>query len=223
MITLDKNNLHHAYLIKTDTGFLDEFLNYLETIDIHTKGNPNFNLIQTDNFSIDDARDVKAFQGELASTGSEKIIVIVANYISHYAQHALLKVLEDPKDGVHFFFLTPQTHILLDTLKSRFSIIENKDNKTENLEKEVSTFIKNSKEDRLAFIDKTIKKFEKEESSALLKDYSLNFLNHLEKELSLKREDRKPEDFEIIWRTKDYINDQGASVKNLLENVALSI
>ena len=70
---------------------------------------------------------------------------------------------------------------------------------------------------------KTIKKFEKEESSALLKDYSLNFLNHLEKELSFKREDRKPEDFEIIWRTKDYINDQGASVKNLLENVALSI
>lgn len=223
MITLDKNNLHHAYLIKTDTGFLDDFLSYLESLDLKTKGNPNFYLVKTDNFSIEDARDVKAFQGELASTGSQKIIVIVANYISHYAQHALLKVLEDPKEGVHFFFLTPQTHILLDTLKSRFSITENKDNKTDDLEKEVLGFIKNSKEDRLAFIDKTIKKFEKEESSALLKDYSLNFLNHLEKELSKMEKEKKIEDFEIIWKTKDYMNDQGSSVKNLLENIALCL
>jgi hypothetical protein len=220
MFSLKKENLHHAYLVKMDAGSLDDFLAFLETLGFKTKANPNFLLKKTQSFSIDDAREVKDFQNEKAE--DRKLIVIATEYFSHDAQHAMLKVLEEPKSGVHFFILTKNTEILLPTLKSRLIDLEAGQNEGDaDLQKLAQKFLEGDQDERYEISQKILKKFEKEENPGLLKSYVVSFLNSLEIEIA-KREDKKNFDLKLLWKIKDYIHDQGASVKNLLETLALT-
>ena len=53
---LDKNNLHHAYLIEgLREKIIPEVLDFLKTLNINTIGNPDFTQISIDNFKIDEA------------------------------------------------------------------------------------------------------------------------------------------------------------------------
>lgn len=221
MINLDREKMHHAYLIKGGEESLSDLLEKLESIDLKTHGSPDFFLCDTDTFSIEDARTIKVFQSELPVVGDTKLIVINTKYFSHPAQHALLKVFEEPKKGVHFFVLTPQTHLILPTLRSRLYFVDNGAQKESGILKEdVVKFLKSTKEDRLSFLDKKIKEFKEEETAVASKGYFSNFLDLLELEISSSE---NKDGLSIIWKAKDYINDQGSSIKNLMEMVALTI
>lgn len=222
MFTLDNKNLHHAYLIESELSLLPEIFSVLEKYGFKISGNPDFFLKETDTFSIEDAREVKRFQSQKSSSGDKKIILISTKYFSRESQNALLKVLEEPTPNVHFFIVTPITSILIDTLKSRLFILktESSSEKTE-LEKLAKDFLSKEKEERLSIVSKIIKKFEKEENATSLKVYVVSFLDELEKLVS-KKENREEFDISLIWKIKDYIHDQGSSVKNLLETLALT-
>lgn len=221
MVALEKENLHHAYLLPGDTRMLSDVLKQLEDIGFNTSGNPDLLIKKVETFTIDDAREIKSFQGERAISGDKKIIVIACEYLSHQSQHALLKVFEEPSSGVHFFLITPIISILLPTLKSRLFILDREETLANSeLEKRVSQFLKGEKEERLALVSKIIKEFDKEETSTPLKVYATSFLNEVEVQVS-KTADKKRFDLEALWKVKDYIHDQGSSVKNLLETLAL--
>jgi len=133
----------------------------------------------------------------------------------------LLKVLEEPASETHFFLLTPIIASLLPTLRSRLiTLSKTAGIKNEDLEKRAELFLKAEKEERLAMVAKIIKEFDKEETSTPLKVYTVSFLDTLETAVS-KREDKTKFDLETLWKVKDYIHDQGSSVKNLLETLAL--
>ncbi len=222
MFDLKIDKLHHAYLIKGDEIFFSSFLEYLETLGIKTHGNPDFLFKNTETFSVEDSKEVKTFQSQSAISGGLKIIIILTKYFSHHAQNSLLKVLEEPAEGVHFFIITQETEILLPTLKSRLILLKSENSEVDkNLVKEVQDFLNNSKEDRMTFIDKTVKSFSKEETGIPMKNYFSKFLNQLEVEIRSKGEVGKY-DLAVLWRVKDYIHDQGSSVKNLLETLALT-
>ena len=58
---LDKNNLHHAYLIEgARDEIIPEILKFCEKLDIKTLGNPDFCHISIDNFKIDEALDLRS-------------------------------------------------------------------------------------------------------------------------------------------------------------------
>ena len=222
MFTLSKENLHHAYLVPSSTSFLPSLLEYLTELGFPSKGNADFLIKETETFTIDDAREIKNFQSQMAVNGGKKIIVISTEYFSHQSQHALLKVLEEPAGGVHFFLLTPIVSVLLPTLKSRLIILSKTGEiQNEDLERRAQLFLKAEKEERVAMVGKIIKEFEKEETGTPLKVYVVSFLDTLETAVS-KREDRVKFDLETLWKVKDYIHDQGSSVKNLLEVLALT-
>lgn len=222
MFKLEKENLHHAYLLPSDTSILPNFLKYLEELGFVAQGNPDFFIKKVETFTIDDAREIKSFQSERSVSGGKKIILIVTEYLSHQSQHALLKVFEEPAKGVHFFLITPVVSVLLLTLKSRLFILNREENEENlDLQKRAEQFLKADKEERLAMVSKILKEFDKEETSTPLKVYVVSFLNEIEFKIS-KLEDKSKFDLETLWKVKDYIHDQGASVKNLLETLALT-
>ncbi len=224
MFTLQKENLHHAYLVARETSILERFLDGLVDIGFVVQNNPDVITKHVETFTIDDAREIKVFQSEKPVMGDRKIIVIVAEYLSHQSQHALLKVFEEPATGVHFFLITPVIAILLPTLRSRLIDLEiqKEESSSKEIQKQVEEFIASEKEDRLLIIGQIIKKFEKEETSISLKVYAVSFINELEQSLS-KRDDKHLFDISLLWKVKDYLHDQGASVKNLLELLALTL
>src|SRR5690606_21785789 len=118
-LSIKRENMHHAYLIPAEASFLPFFLDYLQDINIPTKVNPDFFLKETPTLTIDDAREIKEFQSGKAISSDRKIIIISATRLTRETENALLKVLEEPKEGVHFFILTPNVETLLPTLKSR--------------------------------------------------------------------------------------------------------
>lgn len=223
MFTFQKENLHHAYLIPGDGDIFVHLLDHLQMLGMPTHGNPDFFHKEVETFSIDDAREVKAFQGQSALTGGKKVIVMSMNYFSHPAQHALLKVFEDPASNVHFFIITKQVSVLLPTLMSRLITLPVEILPADaEIEKEVKSFLDGEKEDRLSMATKIVKRFDKEETSIPLKTYAIKFLNQLEVEIA-SRADKHLFDVSLLWRVKDYIHDQGSSVKNLLETLALTL
>ena len=146
MFKLEKENLHHAYLLPSDTSILPNFLKYLESLGFLAPGNPDFFIKQTETFTIDDAREIKSFQSQMAVSGDKKIILIVTEYLSHQSQHALLKVFEEPSPGVHFFLITPVVSVLLPTLKSRLFILNREEgDENEELSKRAEKFLKAEK------------------------------------------------------------------------------
>jgi hypothetical protein len=221
-LNLNKESLHHAYILKGDSDALSRIYDFLDSIYFSRTQNPDLLVKEVETFTIDDARSVKDFQNQKSVSGDKKFIIILTKYFSHQAQHAMLKVLEEPAEGVHFFIVTNELSVILPTLKSRLIEIKGEDKESDKeILKEVLNFIKGEKEDRLKIVNSIVKKFEKEETSIPLKSYASLFLDTLEKEIS-KEKNRQDFDIEFLWKAKDYIHDQGASVKNLLEVLALT-
>jgi hypothetical protein len=210
---------HHSYLIEGDIelSFKDLILE-LEKLGIRTLGNPDILIKEYENLLIDDAREIKDFQSEQASEKfKKKIIILKTQSFSYPAQNALLKVFEEPREGVVFFLIMPDAMNLYPTLRSRLlgTIGEYADG--DELKKDVKIFLNGDTKDRLDFL----KKFTDMESKIKLKEKAVNFLNILEEELSKSNTLADKDKVKDIYLVKKYIGDQGSSPKILLEHLAV--
>jgi DNA polymerase III delta prime subunit len=79
---------------------------------------------ECDALSIDDVRtlSLRALQKPVAL--DVMTFIIDANSINVEAQHALLKLTEDPPASARFIFVLPLSAPILPTLRSRFTIID---------------------------------------------------------------------------------------------------
>lgn len=210
--------LHHAYLFPRSREINDSVVKFIEgTLLMPIRGNPNVTVFSEDAFTIDFARALKESESRVASDGGRKVFLISFNFITREAENALLKVLEEPSAGAHFFLMTPFGDRLLPTLRSRLCIVET--STAENLsDVDIKGFLKATKPERIRLIQKMIE--DKDKSSAII------FLNSLERELYLlfKRGDIKDvRVFESIRDARSYMSDRAPSLKMLLENIALSL
>jgi hypothetical protein len=220
---LDKDHLHHAYLIEGEIkDILPEVAVFLESLGINKEGNPDVYEEVFENFSIEDSRRIKARQSE-AALGTKKFFILGANFFLHEAQQALLKVLEEPAPHTHFFLITPKPDLIIDTLRSRlYEISERGELSAEDLAA-ADNFLKASLAERLAQIEEILKS---EDQAALLKMKGLKLLNSLEKILCGKwdRTNRGAEEvfcLEEIGKCRNYLSHRGSSIKMLLEHIAL--
>ena len=144
---LDKNNLHHAYLIEgARKEIIPEILKFLKTLGINTVGNPDFVNISIDNFKIDEAFSLRAMSADKSFSSTRKIFLVCVNSFSLDAQNVLLKMFEEPAENTIFFLIVPDINILLKTLVSRFYLISTRQDIAEE-KKQAETFIlhRNSK------------------------------------------------------------------------------
>jgi len=233
---LDKNNLHHAYLIE---GKREEIfplvIKFMKEIGVETIGNPDFSHMIYDNLNIEDARNLKSKSLEkgFSSGLSKKIYIISANNLLLEAQNTLLKMFEEPIENTHFFLIIPEVDVLLKTLVSRFYLIKTKISLESEL-KEVEKFISMAIKDRILFIKELLTDEEDEEENAIVstntpKSKALKFLNALEFVLHNKMSKTvfdiysDVDFFEQIFKAREFLRQPGSSSKSLMEAVALSV
>ena len=122
---IDKNNLHHAYLIEGNQDIVPEIYKILETLGVNTHNNPDLCIISIDTFKIDDARNLNSLASLKGFSTGKKVFLISTNNFLLEAQNAMLKLFEEPIEDTHFFIITPNIDGLLSTFGSRFYAIRN--------------------------------------------------------------------------------------------------
>lgn len=226
---LDKDNLHHAYLIEgARDKIVPEIIKFCEFINIKTSGNPDFVHISIDNFKIDEAFDLRAMSSNRGFSSAKKVFVICVNNFSLDAQNVLLKIFEEPIQNTHFFLIVPDTNALLKTLVSRFYLIKLKMEISDELEAE--KFIAMPFRNRIDYIKELLAEPEEKDEEgneiAILdstRSKALKFLNALEFTLHSKMS-RTVFDtnlFEHFFKVRKFLRMPGSSSKNLMESVAL--
>lgn len=219
-----KDSLFHAYLIEGEKEtVLPELFSFFEkTLNIPTKGNPDFYFREFDNFGIDDGRALQVIASRKAITKYKKIFVITFNSINHESQNALLKLFEEPAPHTHFFMITAFADILLPTLTSRLLTIPRQS--IDISEKSLARkFLHSSKQERLNILGEIIEN--KDKAMALI------FLNNLEAALyegvnvvSAKGLSKDVISvFEEMNKARGYLRDRSPSVKIILENISMII
>lgn len=244
---LDKNNLHHAYLIEgIREEIVPEILDFIETLGIKTTGNADFSYITLDSFKIENARELKAFSVEKGMTTSKRIFLISANNFLLEAQNTLLKMFEEPIENTHFFLIVPDASALLKTFVSRFYLISTKQNEGENL-KEVENFISMPLQKRIDFIKELLIEEDAEDENGeeivvlnSPRSKALRFLNQLEGVLYKNylenfergrfqskiggiRKNFPSNCFMHFFKVRQFLRQPGSSAKNLMESVAIIV
>ena len=151
-----------------------------------------------------------------------RIFVIAFNFITHQAQNAFLKLFEEPNPGTHFFLITRSAEVLLPTLRSRLEIISPTfishrvtDKRGAGL---VEKFLKTAPGKRTDLFKKVLD--DKDKTAAIV------FLNELEMKLHAREDFSNPANslvLEEILKVRSYLHDSGASMKMLLEHIALLV
>lgn len=219
---IDKDNLHHAYLIEGEHAVLSaDVLAFLE-------GEQNVIVEYTELFTIDAARSLRARQIERTPDGGKKCFVLGARFFMREAQNALLKVFEEPTADTHFFLIVPDADVLLPTLRSRVLVIRSEEDKVakEALLVRGKEFLRLTKPERLQVIADLLEEYEDDEKHELLKGEALKLLSGIEVSLYTSLAGEPPSEaqqqtFKELLKCKDFMRDRGASTKMLLEYVAL--
>ncbi|MCF7835979.1 MAG: hypothetical protein K9M15_02565 [Candidatus Marinimicrobia bacterium] len=120
----------HGYLLVGDAGKAKEkaikMTNEIFGLDENknsVSSHPDFWLIETDLFSIDNAREVRRKSYRRSFMGKGRVFVVEANFFSSEASNALLKTFEEPVGINYFFIITNSLENILETLRSRLIVL----------------------------------------------------------------------------------------------------
>ncbi len=215
---LDKDNLHHAYLVEgSRDALVSEILAF-------SKGSEICH-ITLDTFKIEDARNLKSLGAEKANQEGKKVFVIATSSILREAQNAMLKIFEEPIPDTHFFIVVPDASALLPTFVSRFFLI--REEREDLGSKMAQEFIKMPANKRLDFIKELLVDDDEENlATDSPRTKALRFLDSLESELHTRLVSKAAFDtgvFEHIFKVRQFLRQPGSATKTLLESTALII
>jgi len=125
---------------------------------ISGSSNPDVIVLRYGLFSVEDARKLIDAAYRSASGDSGKLIIASAPRLFHEAQNALLKVFEEPPEGVTLVLVVPSVGILLPTLRSRLLPLPAMENKNGELTPIARSFIEASSNEREKLIEKLLDK-----------------------------------------------------------------
>jgi len=212
-------NLHHAYVLEGDKDLVLEFMrDFLEKeIGVTLSRNPDLFEFHFETLGIDDARELYHLQSNKSlSLDGKQFFLISAFGITTEAQNALLKLLEEPTESTHFFFILPYIGMLIPTLRSRVFVIQTR---SEDINDHVSSrdFLKKSIPERMKLLKGTIEDKDKKEA--------LRFLNELEETLhtnyTAQMTKEAKDALEEILVSKEYLARRAPSVKMILEYISV--
>lgn len=112
---------HHAYV---HAGTAEEGVQRAQQYGEQVLGltgpsHPDLLILRYSLFSVEDARLLAETAARAPVAGSERLIVVTADRLFHESQNALLKLFEEPPEGVTLVLVVPTLGILLPTLASR--------------------------------------------------------------------------------------------------------
>lgn len=225
-------NLYHSYVIEGEpetTGA--DLLKFLEARGEAEIKSPDVLFQVYESFTMDDSGEIKDWHSRLGIGKSKKICIIATKFINREAEQALLKIIEEPAINTHFFIIVPDTSLLLDTILSRVHIIKTEEMANKNdidIKKDVRDFMSSSPKSRIDKVALIIKENKDEDNSGQLRYYATTFVNELESIIYQKfKKDRNDKKIQFILselqKSRGYLSTPGASVKMILEHLALVI
>jgi hypothetical protein len=208
---LNKDSLHHAYIVYGDHLVIGESLNsFLEKeLSFSMHGNPDLMIIDEDVLAIDTVRSIVESSSR-RPIGEKKIYIIKSRVLTMQSQNALLKILEEPNPNTHFFFLIDNKGSILPTLLSR--VIEVDMIHQDSVHVDVTDFINAPLNDRLKMVEGIAKEKDRKRASQLIH----GLLNER------SRVSVTPAALKALELGSRYVDLPSSSVKMLLENIALT-
>ncbi len=219
---LNPKHLHHAYLLEGERSVvLQELLDFLEREKVVPKGSPDLHVYEFDAMGIADAHRIRSEQSLRAYGGEKKIFVVSFASVSSEAQNALLKTLEEPTPGTHFFIVARQKEMLLPTVRSRLVMLSFGAALVDSEEGE--SFLDADMPERFRIIERFTKA--KTDDRADAKEGTRAFLDALERALHPRAKDdaRYASSLEHVLVAKRYLSDRAPSLKIILEHLALTV
>jgi len=228
---IEKGDFHHGYLLVGDFEIsrnmaLEAAGVILQGPSFHSartvlagklQAHPDFSYQKFELFGIEESRILTEKASKRPFVSDKKVFIIEIFSFSLESANALLKTLEEPYPGTHFFVLVPSLENVIPTLASRLTVIDNSKIKKE-LDKEKIKFYGNFLSDLPNKRLETIKKFTENRQDAI------EFLSELEiiifKNLT---ETKVSATLEEIQKCKNFLFSQGASAKMVLEHIALAL
>jgi hypothetical protein len=220
---IDGHDLVHAYGIEGSGDELGGALSvFLERkLGIVISGNPDVRAFAFEQLGIDGARMLITASLDKPLVGSRKYFLVSFTGVTREAQNALLKVLEEPAGGTHFFIIVPSFELLLPTVRSRLFLISCARQVRAPAENESRAyeFLKAAPARRLTLLKELVEN--KDRLAAAL------FLDELERCVAQSRGQNISLDhyrvLGVIEETREYLNDRAPSFKLLLEHLALTM
>jgi len=229
-LQIKPKDLYHAYGIhgNVDTISVEVLVYIKKELGITIENNPDFIRERYETLTIDNVRSLRDVHAGMKFSDTDPRIFLLEIFgATREAQNGLLKMLEEPKEGNHFFIIIPSMDILLPTLRSRLQIVNSNNDNNENkiVAHEATTFIAANLKDRMATVAAMATAVSDEKTT---KHSVISFLNSLEYALYVKagmpdKRAQKANVFATIALARAYMNDRAPSVKMLLEYVALSV
>ena len=211
---------HHAYIYEGgQTYFSVLALDARERFGFEGEHNPDVSVRRYEKFGIEESRELSRY-ASLKNVSGRALYILGVSQINSEAQQALLKLFEEPGDGIIFVLLAPHGAII-STLRSRMLVYP-----TDLEEVQETVFVKKFLASPYKIRSEEIAKLLKDEEG--VRERMREFLNALEKALHASllktkggREIR--EGLEDIARVRSYAGDRSPSLKMLLEHLALSL
>jgi DNA polymerase III delta prime subunit len=225
-------DLYHSYVIEGEPNTTAiELLNFLEVRGVIEHQSPDVLYQIYESFTMDDSSQIKEWHSQLGIGKNKRVCIIATKFINHEAEQTLLKIIEEPAENTHFFIVVPDSSALLGTILSRVHIIRteisNKSDVTD-LKKIVSEFIKSNLGERIKKVAVIIDENKDKENSGQLRYYATSFVNELESIYYQKfTKDKNNAELKFtlneLQKSREYLSTPGASVKMILEHLALVI
>jgi DNA polymerase III delta prime subunit len=140
----------------------------------------------------------------------KRTFVIAYAQLTHEAQNALLKLLEEPPATAQFFLITPRAELLLSTVRSRLHLCAREDVLAPN--REFETFFSASLSERLTYISERVAKKDDEWACGIM--CAIEERAHTERNRELRK---------ALDELRPFYDTHGASRKMILEHLALLV
>ncbi|MEI6863888.1 MAG: hypothetical protein WCK46_00740 [Candidatus Adlerbacteria bacterium] len=221
-------NNHHAYLYEGPVSLLPQLAeSACAQFNFQRENNPDVYVREWEKFGIDEARELTQ-QAAFKAASGKALFVLGLSSITSEAQHALLKLFEEPVQGTVFVVLVPHG-ALLATLRSRFLAYPEK-LKAAAGSGEAKEFLSWPYKKRSDWVTAFVKNDEEN-----TRELARSFLNELEAVLYKSRRlegvgtpteasgKEIREGLQDIAHFRDYLSDRAPSLKMILEHFAATL
>lgn len=199
---------HHAYLACGPYATLRQ---QIEGAGVVFQGNPDVWERSYEILSIGDVRDMQERQATRPVASERTVICVSFSFITREAQHALLKVLEEPTEKTHIFLCTDTLATLLPTVLSRVEVLELS---ADEVQEDFGTFIKQTVAKRSEVTKSILEAKDKAAALALL----------VEVEKSLARDVKKyHQQLKRVLMLKEQLYQPSSSIKGVLEALVVLV
>ena len=212
---LSKENLHHTNICIGKRGTIISDVDSLISSMAGQASHIERLVYEYDKFLIEDARHIFSIHLHKTAKNDMQIICIAFNSTNVESQNSLLKMLEEPRSNTYFFIIIPSKKSILPTVLSRAQVFEYQ--KEVEISDETLKFIKATPAKRLEKVKVMLDELKAEQ---ITKQDIIEFVEEIERHV---HEEKNYATLKRLLEVKDYVKDQGASVKQLLEYVAVEI